>query len=143
MVQHRFKLQREDLGNFTSDSFVTNYFTCVVFHLVTMKRTNVLLSPRSLSPFPASIRHLLDDIQGSFKTPCADNIITPDSSHHRRQLGRRYADRTVNNSLAHLQMKDVQVPVPPPPSPPPATTSGLSHPKRKEVMRYDVRENCR
>ena len=80
-----------------------------------------------------------------FKIPYADKTITPDSSHHRRQLGRRYADRTVDNGLAHLQiegpeMKDVQMPVPLPPSPPPATTSGLSHPKRKEVMRYDVRE---
>ena len=38
-----------------------------------------------------------------FETPCADKTITPDPSHHRLQLGRRYGDRTVNNGLAFLQ----------------------------------------
>ena len=38
-----------------------------------------------------------------FKTPYTDNIITPDPSHHRRQLGRRYGDRTVNYDLALLR----------------------------------------
>ena len=38
-----------------------------------------------------------------FRTPLADKIITPDPSYRRRQLGRRYAERTVKYDLGILQ----------------------------------------
>ncbi len=38
-----------------------------------------------------------------FKTTRADKTITPDPSHHRRQLGRRFAEHTVHNGHALLQ----------------------------------------
>lgn len=38
-----------------------------------------------------------------FSTPFTDKIITPDPSYRRRQLGRRYAERTVKYDLSLLQ----------------------------------------
>lgn len=38
-----------------------------------------------------------------FKTSRADKIITPDPSYHRRQLGRRDAEHTIDNGLAIIQ----------------------------------------
>ena len=50
---------------------------------------------------PFDVRRMI--YEEVFKTPRGDKTITPDPSYDRRQLGRRFAERTLNNGLAFLQ----------------------------------------
>ena len=64
-------------------------------------RTPLVTVPFPFFRLPFDVRRMI--YEEVFKTPRADKTITPDPLYHRRQLGRRFAERTVNNGLALLQ----------------------------------------
>ena len=65
------------------------------------ERTSLVTVAFPFFRLPFDIRWMI--YKEVFKTPYVDNIITPDPTRHRRQLGRHYTDHTVNYDLALLQ----------------------------------------
>ena len=64
-------------------------------------RAPLVTVPFPFFRLPFDVRRMI--YEEVFKTPRADKTITPDLSYHRRQLGRRFSECTVNNGLALLQ----------------------------------------
>ena len=92
--------------DFKDPSSVEEHRVCEMCGITSSQREDDVRDPLVTDHFPFfrlpfDVRWMI--YEEVFKTPCADKVITPDPSHERRQLGRRYAERTVNKGLAFLQ----------------------------------------